>query len=663
MRQTILFLTALILLFSLASCTDSWTVYSPNGSLAVTIRLINGQPKYEVFRDGQAVILPSALGFEIKDQPSLIGGFEVLNVEEGAFDETWSQPWGEVKNIRNHYHSLTVRLKERGSAGRQMNLVFRVFDDGVGFRYELPEQPGSKDWVVMNELTEFRMVGDFTAWWIPAQGDEMDYEYLYRSSKLSEIGQAVHTPLTMEAGDSLWVSIHEAALVDYAGMALLPEGQKLQSDLVPWSSGVKAEITLPFATPWRTIQLADTPGDLITSYLILNLNEPSRLADVSWIKPGKYTGIWWGMHVDTQTWGQGPKHGAATGNVKKLIDFTSENGFSGVLVEGWNEGWDNDWSGGLFHFTKPYPDFDMDMLSQYAREKKVSLIGHHETGGNIANYESQLTGAMAYYRSHGVNAVKTGYVNRRPAGGEFHQGQYMVRHYQRVVEEAARHQIMVDIHEPVKDTGLRRTWPNLMTREGVRGTEYEAWSKGNPPEHTVILPFTRGLAGPLDYTPGIFDILIKTRPENRVHTTLAKQLALYVLLYSPLQMVADLPENYEGQPAFQFIRDVPTDWEDTKVLNGQIGDFVTIVRKDSQSDNWYLGSATDEERRSLTVSLSFLLPGRKYKAEIYADAPDAHVDTNPTAVTLSDAVVQASDELVLELAPGGGQAIRFELLQ
>lgn len=651
-----------VILSFMKTCSSDHAVSSPNGRIEVVLRMVQGAPFYEVKRDGEVLISESRLGFELQGQPALAENLEVVDVEALSFEETWSQPWGEVKNIHNHYNGLTATFQEKSAPGRVLRISFRVFDDGVGFRYEFPSQPHLGEFVVTNELTEFRMARDMSAWWIPAYGDEIDSEFLFSDDQLSGLREKVHTPLTMESGDSLFMSIHEAALVDYPAMTLQPNGQVLTCDLVPWASGIKAEVKAPFHTPWRTIQIADRAGDLITSYLILNLNEPNKLEDLSYIRPGKYNGIWWGMHLKKYTWSKGPSHGAASPVVRRYIDFAAENELTGVLVEGWNEGWDYDWSEGRFDFTKPYPDFDIAELSSYAASRGVGLIGHHETGGNVTNYERQMEDAFDLYQKHGVHALKTGYVARRP-NGEFHQGQYMVRHHQKVVELAASHQIMLDIHEPVKATGLRRTYPNLMTREGARGTEYEAWSEGNPPEHTVILPFTRCLAGPLDYTPGIFDLLLPSNPENRVHTTLAKQLALYVTIYSPLQMVADLPENYAGQPAFKFIRDVPTDWEETRVLNAKIGDFITVVRKDRHSDDWYLGSTTDERAKSLSVKLDFLLPDRKYQAEIYADGPGADMDTNPLEIVLKSEVVTSEHSLELRLAPGGGQAIRFHLLE
>ncbi|MEQ8471710.1 MAG: glycoside hydrolase family 97 protein [Marinoscillum sp.] len=655
-------LAGIFILIIATACSSDVVVVSPDGNIRVTFRLVDEQPFYEVKKGNNLIVANSELGFEFKNQPPLSGELAIKDITQSLFDETWVQPWGEVKNIRNHYNELTVTLQEKSELERIVKVTFRVYDDGLGFRYEFPEQPNLKDFVITKELTAFNLNYDLDAWWIPAYGDEIDSEFLFSKNRISTIGQKAHTPLTMQSGDSLFLSIHEAALMDYAAMTLDPNGTKLTCDLVPWSNGDKVIASTPLKTPWRTIQIGDSAGDLITSYLILNLNEPNKLADLSYIKPGKYNGIWWGMHLNKYTWSKGPNHGAASPIVKKYIDFAADNNLSGVLVEGWNEGWDFDWSEGKFNFTTPYPDFDIESLSRYARDNEVSLIGHHETGGNIENYERQLPEAFKFYQKYGIHQVKTGYVTRRP-NGEYHQGQFMVRHYQRVLEMAAEHQIALDIHEPVKATGLRRTYPNLMTREGARGTEYEAWSEGNPPEHTVILPFTRCLAGPLDYTPGIFDIMISNKPQNRVHTTLAKQLALYVTIYSPLQMAADLPENYENQPAFQFIRDVPTDWEETRVVNAKIGDYLTIARKDRNSDDWYLGSTTDENPREFNIPLDFLIPGKKYLAQVYADSQDTDLEHNPVATEIKINTVTAGQSFDIRLAPGGGQAVRFQLLE
>jgi alpha-glucosidase len=480
----------------------------------------------------------------------------------------------------------------------------------------------------------------------------------------------------METADGLFLSIHEADLTDYASMTLAgSEDDTLLCDLVPWSDGVKVKASTPHRTPWRTIQIAENAGDLITSYLILNLNEPNVLGDVSWVQPGKYVGIWWGMHIDKYTWRSGDRHGATTERAKRYIDFAAEHGFPRVLVEGWNEGWDGVWTkeGDRFSFTTPVDDFDVEAVSAYAAARGIKLVGHHETSAAVDNYERQLEDAFAYYRSLGIDTVKTGYtgwgreIERRDEEGnligtEWHHGQYMVRHYRGVVETAAKYHIMLDVHEPIKDTGTRRTYPNMMTREGARGQEYNAWSieGSNPPGHTTILPFTRMLAGPFDFTPGIFDLLFEEyRPDNRVNTTLAKQLALYVVMYSPLHMAADLPENYGDHPAFQFILDVPVDWQETRVLHARIGDYVTIARQDRDSEDWYVGSITDEDGRTLEMPLTFLEPGREYVAEVYADGADADWESNPLGIQVYEMSVDRDTILKLRLAPGGGQAIRL----
>lgn len=639
-------------------------IASPDGDVKVTFWLNKGVPFYRINNNNLPLIKASKMGFVLKGLPALDKNFKIQNVTKSTFDETWTQPWGEVKTIRNNYNSLLITLEEDVAPKRKMLVEFRVYNDGLGFRYEVPSQPAIKDFIITDELTEFALAQNFTAWWIPAYRKstdiEMDSEYLFRKNLVSELTEKTHTPLTMQTGDSLFISIHEAALMDYPAMTLANTGYNvLKADLVPWSTGVLVDVRGSLKTPWRTIQISNSPGGLITSYLILNLNEPNKLDDVSWIKPGKYNGMWWGMHLKENTWESGPHHGATTANVKELIDFASEHKLSAVLAEGWNEGWEGDWvANGDFNFTKPYGDFDIAELSRYAKEKNVGLVAHHETGGNVANYEKQLVDAFKVLQQFGIQRLKTGYVNKMP-GGEYHQSQFMARHYQRVLETAARYKVMLDVHEPIKDTGLRRTWPNMMTREGARGTEYEAWSSGNPPSHTTILPFTRGLAGPTDYTPGIFNILFDKASSFRVHTTLAKQLALYVVLYSPMQMAADLPENYKGNAAFKFIEDVPTDWDDTKILNASIGEYVTTVRKDRNSSAWYLGSITNEDSRTFSVKLDFLTSGKKYKAEIYQDGKDANVDTNPLPVEMTTQDVTNSTVLKLTLAPGGGTAIRF----
>jgi alpha-glucosidase len=670
----ILICMMVLLSFSIQSCSQSYTVSSPDGKIVITFDLINGTPFYSVQKDSKPIILKSALGMRLKGELQLDKGFQVASIKNSTFNETWTQPWGEQKEILNHYNEMVVDLSAKSGKEKKLSIIFRAFDDGVGFRYIIPGQSGISEIEIMDELSEFKLAGDHTSWWNKAYQWNR-YEYLYESSPVSKI-DTVHTPFTMQTSDGLFLSIHEAALTDYASMTLANNGDLvLEADLVPWSDGVKVKGKAPLKTPWRTLQIAESAGNLITSYLILNLNEPNKLGDVSWVEPGKYVGIWWEMHLDKSSWASGTKHGATTKNAKKFIDFAAENGFKGVLVEGWNLGWDGNWieNGDKFIFTKTYDDFDIKEVTAYAAKKGVGLIGHHETGGGVLNYESQLEEAFAFYKSLGVKAVKTGYVNYAQGikridetgqtQGEWHHGQFMVQHYRRVVEVAAKNKIMVDVHEPVKDTGIRRTYPNMMTREGARGQEYNAWSPdgGNPPDHTTILPFTRLLGGPMDFTPGIFDLLFeKAKPNNRVNTTLAKQLALYVVLYSPLHMAADLIENYKANPEpFKFIKDVPTDWETTIALNGAIGHYVTIARKDRQSEDWYLGSITDEETREFEIRLDFLESGMDYTAEIYRDGKDADWKTNPYDIEIVKQNVDNLTTLTVRLAPGGGQAIRF----
>jgi alpha-glucosidase len=667
---------ALLVFLSLAiqSCSQSSTVSSPDGRILITFILKNGMPFYTVQKDQKPIILESALGIKLKGQLQLDSGFKVALIKTSTFDETWTQPWGEQKAIRNHYNEMYVDLGAESGKEKKLSIIFRAFDDGIGFRYVIPGQSEISNIEIMDELTQFKLAGDHTSWWNKAYQWNR-YEYLYESSPVSKI-DTVHTPFTMQTADGLFLSIHEAALTDYASMTLANNGNLvLEADLVPWSDGVKVRGTAPLKSPWRTMQIANSAGGLITSYLILNLNEPNKLGDVSWVEPGKYVGIWWEMHLEKSSWASGVKHGATTKNAKKYIDFAAENGFKGVLVEGWNLGWDGNWleNGDKFNFTKAYDDFDIEEVTAYGAKKGVGLIGHHETGGGVLNYESQLEEAFAFYKSLGVKAVKTGYVNYAQGikridetgkiRGEWHHGQFMVRHYRHVVEVAAKNHIMLDVHEPIKDTGIRRTYPNMMTREGARGQEYNAWSPdgGNPPDHTTILPFTRLLGGPMDFTPGIFDLLFeKAKPNNRVNTTLMKQLALYVVLYSPLHMAADLIENYQARPEpFKFIKDVPTDWQTTIVVNGVIGDYVTIVRKDRNSDDWYLGSITDEQQRDFEVSLDFLDPGKNYKAEIYRDGNEADWKTNPYDFIIDKQKVDHQTTLKIRLAPGGGQAVRF----
>jgi alpha-glucosidase len=646
-------------------------VASPEGVLSITVDVNGeGRPEYSVSRLGRPVILPSRLGFILTDAPKLERNFEIASSERRSADETWEQPWGERRFVRNRYNELRVRLTEKAIPRRSLDVVFRVYDDGVGFRYEFPDQASLKEVNIGEEITEFAVADPATAWWIPAFQWNRE-EYLYNRTRISEVGVA-QTPMTIRTDGGLHIAFHEAALVDYSGMNLQNEGHgRFRAILTPSSEGAKVKRAAPFPTPWRTMQIADSAGGLVTNNLILNLNEPNRLPDIrSWFRPFKYVGVWWAMHLDKESWGPGPRHGATTANVKRYIDFAARNGFRGILVEGWNKGWNDDWfaNGKDFSFTEPYPDFDIEELARYARAKGVHLIGHHETAGNIAVYEPQLEAALDLYARLGIDAVKTGYVadmggiQARGADGrihyEWHEGQVMARHHLRVVTEAAKRHIGVNPHEPIKDTGLRRTWPNWVAREGARGMEFNAWGQPpNPPEHEANLVFTRMLAGPMDFTPGILSLEGRGQP---ILSTQAKQLALYVVIYSPIVMAADLIENYEANPRpFQFIKDVPTDWAESLVLNGEIGDFVTIARKDRNGENWYLGSVTDENGRELNVPLSFLTPGKTYRAQIYRDGPTADYRAHGKDIVIEEREVTSADVLTLRLAPGGGQAIRF----
>jgi alpha-glucosidase len=668
---------------TLASAAMSWLpapthgqapvrVSSPDNRNAVTVDVKDGALRYAVTRDGKPVVEPSRLGFAFRNARSLSDSLRITGESRTHADLTWTQPWGEVAKVRDQHNEVRVEVAEGGAPARRFTFVVRAFNDGIGFRYEIPDQPGVTNYEISDELTEFSLADNGRAWWIASNRPRLDRsEQLYSEGPVSTL-DSVQTPLTMEMSNGLYVVIHEANLVDYPRMFLAGprmESRTLRAALAPWADGVKVRGRTPLITPWRTIQLADRVEDLTPQVLTLNLNEPSRIADTKWITPEKYVGIWWGMHLNTMTWSSGPKHGATTANTKRYIDFAAANGFKGVLIEGWNTGWDGDWvkNQNAFSFTQPYPDYDLPGLAAYAKSKGVGLIAHNETSGGIENYEKQLDAAFRLYQSLGITSIKTGYVADTVGGGQSHYGQFAVRHHRKVIETAAKYGIMVDAHEPIHDTGERRTWPNMMSREGARGQEYNAWSTdgGNPPEHETILFFTRLLSGPMDFTPGIFDLLLSktgkphTNEEPRVRTTLAKQLALYVVLYSPVQMAADLPENYVGQPAFQFIRDVAVDWDTTRVLEGRIGDFVAVARKTKAKDEWFVGAITDENARTLDVSLDFLPRGKSYVAEIYADGPTANWRTNPLPVSISKKTVTSASRLKIAMAPGGGQAIRI----
>ena len=648
------------------------TAESPDHALSVKV-LVDGEGRlsYEVDRKGAVLIAPSRLGFLLANARELDGHFSLDGQETSSHDDTWEQPWGERRFVRDHYNELRVHVAQKAFDDRKMTIVFRLFDDGLGFRYEFPDQPQLKNVKILSELTEFDVADPATAWWNIGGGwDQL--EYLYQKTPLDQVAQA-NTPMTVKTDKGVYIAFHEAALVDYASMWLRREdGQRLRAQLVPSSVGPAVDRDAPFATPWRTMIIADRAADLYNSNIELNLNEPNKLGDVSsWVKPAKYIGIWWEMHLGLATWSSGPTHGANTANVEKYMDFAARNGFRGVLVEGWNKGWDGEWngSGADFSFTEPYPDFDIAAISAYGLKKGVHLIGHAETGGNMARYESQMDASFQQDVKYGIDSVKTGYVTDAgtdrmlaPDGSivyGYSDSQIGTQHYLRDVLAAAKYHIMLDSHEPIKDTGLRRTYPNWVSREGARGQEYNAWGNPpNPPNHIANLVFTRMLTGPFDYTPGVISLEGHNQP---IKATQAKELALYVLIYSPVQMAADLPENYAKYPgAFQFIKDVPTDWDQTICLNGEPGDFATIVRKDRHSDDWYLGATTNDEARSVDIKLDFLDPGRTYVAEIYRDGEGADdVGDARFRIAIEKQKVMSTDSLTLKMAPGGGEAIRF----
>ncbi|GAB3368136.1 glycoside hydrolase family 97 protein [Massilia agri] len=630
-----------------------------------------GKLAYTISRNGKEIIAPSRLGFNLANARKLDGGFSLRKQAVSDHDSTWEQPWGERQFVRNRYRELRVDLEQKSQAGRQLAVVFRIYDDGVGFRYEFPAQKQLPVAEIIDELTEFTVARPATAWWIPA-AELPGLEEEIREAPLKEIGIA-NTPLTVRLDDGTHIAFHEAALVDYASMWLRKvDGQKLRAMLAPSPSGPAVVREGAFVTPWRTLQIASNAAGLYMSDLVLNLNEPNRLGDVSWVKPSKFVGVWWQMHLQSGTWNAGPNHAATTANTKKYIDFAAKHGMRGVLVEGWNKGWESDWGhgGADFSFTEPYPDFDLTGLAAYAKSKGVRLIGHHETGANIVAYEKQMDAAYRLYAKLGVDSIKSGYVHEagsalfpgrdgKPRYGHY-DSQEGVRHFLKAVTEAAKYKLSIDTHEPVKDTGLRRTYPNWLTREGARGVEYNAW--GNPPnsvDHEAKLVFTRMLSGPMDYTPGVLSLV--GADGKTFNSTQAKQLANFVVIYSPIQMAADLPENYEKYPAaFKFIKDVPTDWADTRVVNGEVGRFATIARKDRASDDWYVGAVTDGEARTLPLALDFLDKGKRYTAEIYRDGDSAdYRSARRFDLVTETKTVTAGDTLQLRLAPGGGQAIRL----
>ncbi len=671
---------------------------SPKGNLTLYADVKDGRPMYRLDYKGRPVVKESYLGLELKNDKDLMSGFTLVGTKTSSFDETWQPVWGEVKDIRNHYNELLMTL-EQPETKRTMEIRFRLYDDGVGFRYEFPQQPNLNYFVIKEEHTQFAMAGDHKAFWIPGDYDTQEYSTV--TSKLSEIRgkmkaaitpnssqtpfspTGVQTSLMMKSDDGLYINIHEAALVDYACMHLNLDDKNMvfESWLTPDAIGDKGYMQAPCRSPWRTVMVSDDAREILASKLILNLNEPCAYEDVSWIKPVKYIGVWWEMITGKSTWSYtdlpavklgetdyskvtpNGKHAANTAHVKKYIDFAAKHGFDQVLVEGWNEGWE-DWAGKtkdyVFDFVTPYPDFNIKELNAYAASKGVKLMMHHETSSSVRNYERHMEKAYQFMVDNGYNAVKSGYVGNIIPRGEYHYGQWLVNHYLYAVKKAADYKIMVNAHEAVRPTGLCRTYPNLIGNESARGTEYEAFGGSNP-DHTTILPFTRLMGGPMDYTPGIFEMKVsKANPYNHsfVHSTLARQLALYVTMYSPLQMAADMIENYEPfMDAFQFIKDVAVDWDDSRYLEAEPGDYITVARKAKGTNNWFVGCTADENGHISNLTFDYLDAGKKYIATVYADAKEAHYEHNPQAYTIRKGIVTDKSKLMLKAAPGGGYAI------
>lgn len=697
-------MTAAAALMLAAPCR-AVTVTSPDGNVSVDVDVVGGKPTYSMTYKNKPVVKPSTLGLELTDAPDLLDGFQIVGTETDSKDETWQPVWGENKDIRNRYNELLVEL-DQPETDRRMNLRFRVYDDGMGFRYEFPQQKNLTYFTVKNEKTQFAMTGDHTAWWIPGDYDTQEYDYT--ESRLSEIRPhmeaaitdnlsqtqfsptGVQTSLQMKTDDGLYINLHEAALVDYSCMHLNLDDRNMvfESWLTPDAQGNMAHMQAPTKTPWRTVIVSDDARDMLSSNLILNLNDPCVLEDTSWIKPVKYMGVWWeminGMSQWSYTWDLPSvkldetdytkvrphgRHGANNENVKKYIDFAAEHGFDQLLVEGWNIGWE-DWSGHekdyVFDFVTPYPDFDIDMLNKYANDKGIKLMMHHETSGSARNYERHMEKAYDLMNRYGYNAVKSGYVGNMLPRGEHHYGQWLNNHYLYAVKEAAKHKVMVNAHEAVRPTGLCRTYPNLVGNESARGTEYQAFG-GSKPSHTAVLPFTRLQGGPMDYTPGLFVMdMSEMNPDNKSHAnvTLANQLGLYVTMYSPLQMAADLPENYSRfMDAFQFIKDVAVDWDKSLYLEAEPARYITAARKAKGSDEWFVGNTTGIAPHVSDIKLDFLDPGRKYQAVIYADAKDADYKTNPQAYTITRKTVDSKSRLKVKTVPGGGFAISLKPLK
>jgi alpha-glucosidase len=651
----IIFAILIYIIFSHYDCHGSTRhlLNSPDGKIELTFELLKGIPNYSVKYLEEEIIVPSSLGFSLLNQSNL-EYFDCDSVSISNYFEEWKPVWGQSKIIINEYSEKIVSLTEKDNPNRKIKIVFRVFNDGVAFRFHFEQQVENNNFEIADENTYFNFSDNHLSWWVPNDYDS--YEYLYRNTQLSKVN-GVNTPFTIQTKKGTCIVVHEAELKEYSGLTLEKNywnNNSFKSVLVPSPDSARVKLTAPFDTPWRVVLIAANPGELIYSNMILNLNPPPANTDLDWIQPAKYVGIWWGMHLGKYSWTYGANQGATTENVKKYIDFASKNNIQGVLVEGWNKGWEKWGQENAFSFTESYSDFDIKEITRYASEKGVVIIGHHETGGDVPSYETQLDDAFKFYAKYGINIIKTGYAGPIRPKEYYHHGQKMVEHYNMVVQKAFENKIMLDVHEPIQMTGLSRTYPNLMTCEGTRGMEWNAWSIGNTPEHTTILPFTRNLAGPIDYTPGIFDLKFDQFKKNEyVKTTLTKQLALYITIYSPFQMAADLIENYDGNPAFDFIKNVLVDWDTTVVLNAAIGEYLTIAR--SKNNKWYIGSITDENPRELNISFDFLEPG-VYLMKSYNDGKDADYILNPNSIKISEDKITPNQNYIIQLAPGGGFA-------
>ncbi len=708
-------ITSCIIMILIMSCStqniisnqnkNEYKIFSPDKTLELNITLDDGLLNYSLKKNNQVIIDPSLLGIK-SDVFDLTSKIKIKKVDQKSTNQTWEQVWGEQKTIIDNNNEIALTIVTDNN-DLEMTTRFKLFNDGLGFRYEIEEQNDIKNYNILDEITEFNFNEDSPSWWIPAYAYRR-YEFLYANTKISEISrekfsdlveylnpddfigpEAVQTPFTTQRSDGITIAIHEANLTNYSSMTLESTGTKnMKCDLIPWSDGVKVRVNKNLISPWRTIIVGNSPSEIAMSTLTLNLNEPNVLENTDWIKPGKYIGLWWEMiGTNESSWGSGPHHGAKTERVLKYLDFGSKYNFDGVLVEGWNTGWDDNWcctgEGGDFDFYHTHPDFDNKIITEYAKNKNIRLVGHHETGSQIANYESQLDSAFAYCNKNNIRVVKTGYVNdgvqnikRIDENGvvhkEWHHGQFMVEHFRKVLETAAKYNVSIVVHEPIKDTGLRRTYPNMLSREGARGQEFNGFMPkdwNNKPNHTTILPFTRLISSPMDYTPGIFNLKDyrynsnddrTINKEHHIPSTIAKELALYVVIYAPMQMAADLPANYEGHPAFNFILDVPTDWEYSYVLNGEIGEYITTVRKDINSEDWYLGSITNENGRELEIDFSFLNPNKTYNATIYKDPLNGGWENKPEEIIIEEiSNISSKQNYKIILPSGGGQAIHF----